>query len=413
MTPSELTLILYNLTLFPVVFFSLLFITLALIHLIYARTHKPKYKSFKELPRITVQIPTFNDPIALRCIKKCLAFDYPQDKLDIIVADDSTNLETQQLLAQIAQEHDNITYVHRNNRQGFKPGALKEAMHLAKGEFIVIFDADWMPKKNFLKKIIQPFTDQNVALVQSRQGFYNKDQNLVTRFAAYTLMIYHAIVMPINHKINCVFFCGTAGALRKSAFEKVGGWNLHSITEDSDLSVKLLMNGYKTVYLDFETPSEVPDTIEAFAKQQMRWCYGNVRVFFDNLQNIFVKKGLSIRQRLMIIYILMGHAITPVIALMTILGLTGWFVGEPTLLTLADLYDFAAKFGLTIGFIILGTLMLIKYKALKEFPHLIATVFTVGIVLAYTNAYAFIKAVLNKPLGWYCTPKTDNSKLIK
>jgi cellulose synthase/poly-beta-1,6-N-acetylglucosamine synthase-like glycosyltransferase len=246
--------------------------------------------------------------------------------------------------------------------------------------------------------------------VQTRQGFYNKNTNLITRFAAYVLMLYHTIVMPINNKINCVFFCGTAGAIRRSMFEEVGGWNLNSLTEDSELTVNLLLKGYKSVYLDIETLSEVPETFEGFIKQQMRWCYGNARVFLDNTLKIISKKGLTIKQRLMIIYITLGNIIAPVVIVMTLFGFLGWFLGDLTLINFGDIVELVTRVALTGGFLVIGFLTLYKRKLLKEFPYMVLALFTMGIVLAAANSIAFIKAVTNKKLHWYCTPKIENDK---
>jgi cellulose synthase/poly-beta-1,6-N-acetylglucosamine synthase-like glycosyltransferase len=219
--------------------------------------------------------------------------------------------------------------------------------------------------------------------------------------------------MPINNKINCVFFCGTAGALRRKYFDEVGGWNLASITEDSDLSMKLLIKGYKSVYLDFETPSEVPDTFESFIKQQMRWCYGNARVFFDNAKTILFKPGLTIKQRVMIIYITLGNIAAPLVVMMTFFGFGGWFLGEPSLMQLSDLLEFFSRFLFTAGFLFMGFLTLYRHKLLKEAGYLVVSAFTVGLVLAVSNSFAFIKAVLNQKLHWYCTPKIDNVQIVK
>ncbi len=414
MDPYNLTLIIYNISLFPIMFFSILFIVLAFVNIFVERKEPVKHKKLTKLPFVSVQVPTFNDPIAVRCIQKCMKFDYPKDLYEIVIVDDSTDKETQALLKQFSIDHPGfIKYSHRENREGFKPGALKHAHKITKGEIIVIFDADWIPNKDFLIKVVQPFSDPKVAIVQTRQGFYNKDTNLITRFAAYLLMIYHTIMMPINNKINCVFFCGTAGALRRKPFEEVGGWNLHSITEDSDLSVNLLLRGYRSVYLDFETPSEVPDTFESFVKQQMRWCYGNVRVFFDNAFKIMFKKGLSIKQRLAISYITLGNIAAPLVVMMTFFGFGGWFLGEPSLMRFSDLVEFFVKFFYTAGFLFMGLIAFHKQKIIKEIGYLTASAFTVGLVLAIFNSLAFFKAAFNRKLHWYCTPKIDNVTVVK
>ena len=260
--------------------------------------------------------------------------------------------------------------------------------------------------------MIEPFSDPKVALVQTKQGFYNKNTNLITRFAAYVLMIYHDIIMPVSNRINCVFFCGTAGAIRRSAFEEVGGWNLNSLTEDSDLTVKMLLMGYKTVYLDFATPSEVPSTFESFIKQQMRWCYGNTRVFFDNAFRILFGKSITFRQKAMILYVTLGNVIAPMVVIMTIFGFAGWFIGEPTLFSFSDVVNLISRGIYTAGFISMGVFTLYKKRQLSELPYLVASAFTIGIILAVANTIAFFKAIANSKLGWYCTPKSANDGLV-
>ena len=413
MIPQDVALFIYNITLLPIIFFSVLFLTLTLINLFFDKKKESNFKNMKKLPFITVQVPTYNDPVAERCIKKCMEFNYPQDKYEIIITDDSTSVNTQNLLAKFADDNPGfVKYVHRNNRQGFKAGALKNSMRYAKGELVVIFDADWIPGKDFLRKIIKPFSDPKVAIVQTRQGFYNKESNLITRFASYLLMIYHTILMPINNKINCVFFCGTAGAIRRKAFEEVGGWNLNSLTEDSDLSVKLLLKGYKTVYLDIESPSEVPATFESFIKQQMRWCYGNTKVFVNNAHDILLRKELTLSQRAMIIFITLGNVAAPFVFLMTVAGFSGWFLGELTLFNIGDFVTLATKLMLTTGFLVIGFAALHKNKLLKESHYLVLSVFALGIVLAVANSVAFLKAISNKQLAWFCTTKEANEQFV-
>ncbi len=412
MTPHDITLFLYNLTLIPITFFSVLFILMVAINVLLKRT-RTAYPPWETLPFVTVQIPTFNDPVGARCVEHCLAFDYPRDRYEILIVDDSTSRATQELLRGYAERNGNVTYIHRENRHGFKPGALKHAMRYVRGEIIVLFDADWKPGRSFLKRIIRPFADPHVAVVQARQGFYNHRKNLISRFAAYTLMIYHAIIMPINNRTNTVFLCGTAGAVRTSAFKEVGGWNVHSITEDADLTVRLLLAGYRTVYVDMATPSEVPETLEGFLRQQMRWCYGNTRVFMDYADQIWGPGRLTWKQRLMITYVTLGNVIAPFVVLMTVFGMAGWFIGEPSLFNLTDLLLFVFRFALTLGFIIIGAVALNRMRLLREFKYLLVSAFTVGIILALANSVAFCKAILNSQLRWFCTPKHDNLSLVE
>ncbi len=414
MTPFDYTLFLYNLTLIPVIFFSLLFSILALLSLLGVKRGVRRFKPLRRTPFVSVQVPTFNDPIAARCVEHCLKFDYPKEKYEVIIVDDSTNPATRSLLKSFEERYPGrVRYVHRDRRTGFKPGALKEAMPVTRGEFIVIFDADWIPKPDFLKKVLRPFSDPSVAIVQTRQGFYNHKKNLISRFASYLLMIHHAVIMPLNNRINCVFFCGTAGALRRSAFEEAGGWNLESITEDSDLSVKLILKGWKTVYLEYETPSEVPETLESFIKQQMRWCYGNARVFFDHAREILFNKALKPSQRLMMLYLTTGNIVAVAVVAMTIFGFAGWFLGDPKLFTLGDVITLVSRVLFTAGFFILGGVALHRWGELRqELKYLLLSGFSLGIILAVANSVAFVRAAAKKGLYWYCTPKSDNEKAL-
>lgn len=417
MTPQEISIFLYNLALIPVLAFSILFFILAITNFFNSSS---KHKKKSSYPLVTVQIPSYNDPIAARCVEACLAFTYPKNRYQIMILDDSTDLKTQKLLKSYATNK-NVTYIHRNNRDGYKPGALNDAMRKVTGEIVVIFDADFQPRKDYLELITTPFSDPKVAIVQSRQGFNNKDTNLISRFAAYLLMIHHTIHMPINNKINSVLFCGTAGAIRKSALLGVGGWNSKSITEDTELSVRIISNKWKTVYLDFETPSEVPVTLEGFIKQQMRWCFGNVRVFLDNWRTLIYRKGLTIPQRLMITYLTLGNIIAPAVIIMTITGASGWFLGELHIFTFSELTKFFITIFYTAGFFTLGAVTLYRHGKLVELPHLIAAAFTISLVLAAANSIALFKAVFrkNEPLfpsnqtSWIRTQKEGNAAYWK
>jgi cellulose synthase/poly-beta-1,6-N-acetylglucosamine synthase-like glycosyltransferase len=419
MTPQEISLLIYNLALIPVVCVSILFLLIAIlsIYMDYDPSKDKKAKKLKHFPFITVQVPCFNDPVAVKCIDACMRFDYPKSRYEIMILDDSTDVKTQRMLKKYAANHPGfIRYVHRTNRRGYKAGALQEAMHLVRGEIIVIFDADFLPARYFLQKIAAPFENPKVGIVQSRQGFSNYQTNIISRFAAYLLMIHHAINMPVNNRTNTVFFCGTAGAIRKKAIQEAGGWTPGSLTEDTDLSIRIISKGYKTVYLKFETPSEVPVTLEGFIIQQTRWTYGNIRSFIDNSAQIIYKKGLNLKQRLMIVYLTCGNLIAPAVIVMTLAGISGWFLGEPQLFQASQIFEFFIKFFYTVGFIIMALITFFKLKKVREFPQLLLACFSISIVLAFANTAAAFRAVFmkNKPLfkaskdSWICTPKQGN-----
>jgi cellulose synthase/poly-beta-1,6-N-acetylglucosamine synthase-like glycosyltransferase len=416
MTTHDIFHFLYVAALTPVAIFSMFFLATTLLNLLMDKPCDHRALELKDYPFISVQVPSYNDPVAVRCIEACLLFSYPKEYYEIMILDDSTDKGTAHLLAEFSQRLPGLVrYIHRDNREGYKPGALKAATPHVRGELIVIFDADFVPQVDFLERIAQPFEDPKVAIVQARQGFLNANENLVTRFASYLLSIHHLIYMPIYHRCNTVFFCGTAGALRKRAMEEVGGWNVDSITEDAELSVRLLANGYRSVYLPFETPSEVPVTLKAFLKQQMRWSFGNIRVFCDHAPLILFRKGLSLRQRLPITFKTLAYVVAPAVILMTVAGLLGWVTGNPHPFRIDDLSDFFFKFFITSGFLVMALITLHKRGNMSDFPHLFLAATSLGLVLAGANSVALYRALFrkDKPLfgdqtSWICTPKTGN-----
>lgn len=418
MTLHAFFLLFFNVAFVLICLASALFVLFTLLNLLVDRqspsSHSP---SLKKYPFISVQVPSFNDSVAARCIEACLGFSYPQDRYEIMILDDSTDQKTAQLLASFAHRYpDRVRYFFRENRAGYKPGALRTWMPQARGELLVIFDADFVPPADFLERLAQPFEDPRVAIVQARQAtFLNDRENLVARFASYLLSLHHLILMPINHRFNAVFFCGTAGALRKRAVEEVGGWNTSSITEDSDLSVRLLARGYRSVYLPIDTLSEVPGTLKGFLTQQMRWNFGNACVFFDHARTVLLGSALTLPQRLLISFITLGSLVAPVVIVMTATGFLASLTGNPQPFGLDNFLDLLGKFLLTSGFLLMGFIMLNKKGSVAEFPHFLVATLTLGLVLAGAITLALYRAVFRqheplfaKKTSWICTPKSGN-----
>ena len=420
MVSNDFFLLLYKAFLIPVCLGSAVFVLLALLSLLVDRFQGGRAPEPKDYPFITIEVPCYNDPVAVRCVEACLNFNYPQERYDIMILDDSTDKGTARLLEDLAHRHPGrVRFFHRENRSGYKPGALKAWMSHVRGELVVIFDADFLPHRDFLRHIVQPFEDPQVAIVQGRQGsFLNGRQNLVTRFASYLLSLQHFVLMPINHRWNAVFFCGTGGALRRRAIEEVGGWNTNSITEDSDLSVRLLAKGYKGVYVPFDTPSEVPVTLRAFLKQQMRWCFGNTRVFFDHARHILWRGPLTLAQRILICFMTIGSLMSPLVIFMTIAGFLAWITGDPfRSFGIENIKDIIFKVFLTSGFFIMGFVMLKKRGDIAEFPHFLVSASFLGFVLTFALSTAVYRAAFrkDKPLfaqktSWICTPKSGNGQ---
>jgi len=231
-------------------------------------------------PRVTVQLPLYNEQeVAERLIDNIVRLDYPRALLDIQVLDDSTD-ETRELVARCveryrAQGYD-ISQVVRENRQGFKAGALRDAMPLAKGEFVAIFDADFLPTPDFLQRTLPYFQDARVGIVQTRWSHLNETYSLLTRLQAFQLNV-HFTIEQTGRQSGSFFlqFNGTAGVWRRRTIDDAGGWAADTLAEDLDLSYRAQLKGWKIQYRqEITAPAELPAEIGALKSQQFRWMKG-------------------------------------------------------------------------------------------------------------------------------------------
>jgi cellulose synthase/poly-beta-1,6-N-acetylglucosamine synthase-like glycosyltransferase len=234
-------------------------------------------------PVVTIQLPIFNELyVAERLIDAVCAIDYPRDLLEIQVLDDSTD-ETRACVARhvnkFRQQGFDIHHLHRENRDGFKAGALAAGIEVARGEFIAVFDADFIPTVDFLRRSVPCFQDEEVGMVQARWGHLNRNYSLLTRVQAVLLDGHFVVEHAARHGLGCFFnFNGTAGIWRRRAIEEAGGWEHDTLTEDLDLSYRAQLKGWKFHYLsDLVVPAELPADINAYKSQQHRWAKGSVQ----------------------------------------------------------------------------------------------------------------------------------------
>lgn len=244
-------------------------------------------------PYVTVQLPLFNEKyVVARLIDAVSKFDYPKDKLEIQVLDDSTDETTEIILKKIESLRPlglDIKLIHREDRKGFKAGALGEGHKLAKGEFIAIFDADFLPHPDFIKKTIPYFKEKNTGVVQTRWGHINRDYSLLTQLQAFGLDAHFSIEQSARGASNSfINFNGTCGVWRKECMEDAGGWNFDTLTEDLDLSYRAQLKGWKFKYLEeVETPGELPILMNAIKSQQYRWNKGGAENARKNFKEVF------------------------------------------------------------------------------------------------------------------------------
>ena len=238
---------------------------------------------FEHLPVVTVQLPIFNEIyVAERLLRSVSQLDYPRDRLQIQVLDDSTD-DTREITANCAAELRgrgfDVELIHRTDRTGFKAGALERGLATARGEFVCILDADFVPPPHLLRKTIDFFTDPKVGMIQTRWGHLNRGYSLLTRVQAMFLDGHHVLEQTARSRSGRFFnFNGTAGLWRKSCIKQAGGWQHDTLTEDLDLSYRAQLAGWKFVFLsDVVTPAELPVDMNGFKSQQHRWTKGSIQ----------------------------------------------------------------------------------------------------------------------------------------
>ncbi len=271
-----LLLILYGLNVFYLVF-------LAYRHRETAQIAPQTAPGLTQMPFVTVQIPIYNERfVAGRIIAGVCALDWPQERLEIQVLDDSTD-ETRHIIAALIADYQaqgvNITHQHRDERTGYKAGALAEGLKRAQGEFIAIFDADFIPSPDFLQQTMPYFADERIGFLQTRWGHLNEHFSLLTRLQAIAIDAHFMIEQQARSQSGLFMnFNGTAGVWRTKAIHDAGGWHIDTLTEDLDLSYRALLAGWKPIYLrDYVVPGELPMTMGGFRRQQHRWARGSTQ----------------------------------------------------------------------------------------------------------------------------------------
>jgi cellulose synthase/poly-beta-1,6-N-acetylglucosamine synthase-like glycosyltransferase len=364
-----------------------------------------------ELPTITVQLPLFNELYVVdRLLTAVTAIDYPREKLEIQVLDDSTD-ETvrvaEAVVAKYAAQGFDIHYIHRGDRTGFKAGALENGNKFAKGELLAIFDADFVPKPDCLRKLVDFFTDPMVGCAQMRWSHINGDYNLLTRLQTIMLDGHFVVEQTTRNRTGGFFnFNGTAGIWRRKAIELSGGWQHDTLTEDTDLSFRAQLMGWKFVYLlDEEAPAEIPVEINAFKAQQRRWAKGVMQVGIKLYPRIWLAP-LPFRVKLEMFFRLTGNISYP-------LMIVASFLQFPLLLVRYNqpfyhlmVLDLPLLFFSSIS-VVLFYGSAVWYLDRKRAPRLLhlPLVMGLGIGLAFSNARAVLEALLGVKSEFVRTPK--------
>ena len=384
----------------------------------YRKTSKetPKELSIPEdLPKVTIQLPMYNEMYVVeRLIKAVCEIEYPIDKLEIQVLDDSTD-ETQTICKNIVAEYQekgfDINYIHRTNRQGYKAGALKEGLVVAKGEFVAIFDADFIPKKEFLMKTVPHFQDANIGMVQTRWEHLNEDESYLTKAQALALDGHFVIEQQVRNKAGFfINFNGTAGIWRKSCIEDAGNWQADTLTEDLDLSYRAQLKGWKFVFLNNVTsPAELPEDINALKTQQFRWTKGAVETAVKILPKV-VKADLPWKVKFECFIHLTSNIVFPFIILVALLNV-------PLVIIKNTVAGVDVYYSLMSIFVLASVSTFLFYTFSQKAIHwdwqrrlMLFPVFLAGSMgFAVTNTKAVFEGLIGKKSEFARTPKQGNT----
>lgn len=378
-------------------------------------SEKLNFNDLSEIPYVTIQLPLFNEkPVVERLLKNIAQIDYPKDKLEIQVLDDSTDeslVITRRLVGEIQSTGLDIKLLHRTDRTGFKAGALKEGLKSAKGEFIAIFDSDFLPKPDWLKRTVPYFKNENIGVVQTRWGHLNRNYSLLTQLQAF-LLDFHFILEQNgrnfgNHFIN---FNGTAGIWRKSCIMDAGNWSGDTLTEDLDLSYRAQLKGWQFKYLEeVETPAELPITISAAKSQQFRWNKGAAENFQKNFNKLIWAPNISLGTKIHSFFHLLNSSLFLLVLLLALISV-------PLLFTTKGSLD--SIFGGILTFFSISTLIFfLSYwtsfsktegsdlRSFLRYCWMFFTFFSIAMGFSLHNSRAVLEGHFGKKSAFIRTPK--------
>lgn len=374
--------------------------------------NKPQASVPQDWPTVTVQLPVFNErAVVERLIDAACALDYPSEKLEIQVLDDSTDDTTERAaraVARWAAQGIDITLIHREDRSGFKAGALQKGLAQAKGTLIAVFDADFVPQASFLRDAVPHFAE-GVGMVQARWGHINETDSLLTKLQGMMLDGHFVVEHTARHRNGRWFnFNGTAGIWHRQAIADAGGWQHDTLTEDLDLSYRAQLFGWRFIYLpDLVVPAELPPTLRAFKSQQHRWAKGSIETMLK-LGPRLLRASIPWRVKLEALVHLSNNLAYPMVILLTLLTPIAVFVRgrQVNVWLVADVFFFtAATVGVAVFYASSQRAVYVDWRRrLWRLP----AVMGLGIGMAVNQSRAVFEALMGQQSPFVRTPKAGD-----
>ena len=423
---TYLIIVIYTVALLLIFFYSLAQLNLLINYLGYKKRIQiaPKFNLLdpREIPFVTIQLPIYNEEYVVeRLLENIAKLEYPNSKLEIQVLDDSTDdsvIDTAKHIKALQETGLDIVHIRRENREGFKAGALKEGLKIAKGDFIAIFDADFMPAKDWLKKTVIYFKDSEIGVVQTRWGHINRNYSTLTRIQAFALDAHFTLEqVGRNAKGHFINFNGTAGIWRKECILDAGNWEGDTLTEDLDLSYRAQLKNWKFKYLeDVETPAELPVVISAARSQQFRWNKGGAENFRKSVLSVLSAKNISLKTKFHGVMHLLNSSMFLCVFIVAFLSIPMLYIKNmfPQLGWLFELTSF-----FILSTVILFVCYWFTYKSIQgssfdnfvDYIKIFFTFFSVALGFSLHNSMAVLEGHMGKRSEFVRTPKFNINNL--
>jgi len=387
--------------------------------------NKPEIIADKSLyPTVTVQIPTYNELAALNCAARCLDFDYPAEKIQIMIGDDSNQPGISAKIDAFAAANPRVEISRRGDNVGFKPGNLNVMLPKAKGDYLLILDSDFLPKRDFLKRLVVPvIKDPTLAGAQAAWKIINVHDNHSTLMATGIVNIIHTVILPfLKAATNQCVFCGSGELVKKSYLVERGGWTAGALTEDVDYSLRIITDGKRIAYVDtLRIRCEVPYTPGDLFRQQMRWAYGVMRAFMTHGKKLFLSRTTQKRTKFAAFLFGSGYVMITLLLLTMILGILNmvsyWLGLDPAATQSSSytvgniVYDTAVNLLLTCGLLVSAIAGgFINGFGFRSLGRLVVASLTIGIICMFFVGRGLIAAWLGLPMKWFMLKKAGNEQ---
>jgi cellulose synthase/poly-beta-1,6-N-acetylglucosamine synthase-like glycosyltransferase len=423
---SYIILIVYVFAILLIFFYSLAQLNLLINYLKSKKSQRSiekfDFSTQTQIPLVTIQLPIYNEKYVIeRLLENIVKLQYPREKIEIQVLDDSTDdsiIETLLLIEKFSKQGIDIKHITRTNRVGFKAGALKDGLVTAKGEFIAIFDADFLPNPDWLYKTIPYFKNPNIGVVQTRWGHINRNHSILTKIQAFALDAHFTLEqVGRNSQQHCINFNGTAGVWRKTCIIDAGNWQSDTLTEDLDLSYRAQLKNWKFIYLEeVNTPAELPVIISAARSQQFRWNKGGAENFRKMSFRILTSDTISLKTKFHAILHLLNSSMFLCIFTMAVLSVPALFIKNYYL-------HLRPYFDIMVFFIITSVIFFIcywnTYKNIQgggflnflKYIKLFFTFYTIAMGFSFHNSIAVLEGLWGKKSEFIRTPKFNIESL--